>query len=355
LTHEYVGNLHVHTPYSDGVGSHDEVAAAAIEAGLDFVMTTDHNVWVGGMEGYRYQGNQRVLLFVGEEIHDQTRVPQKNHLLVYGADRELARLAPAPQRLLDAVSEAGGLSFLAHIVDPEAPLFHQDDLSWESWEVTGYTGIEIWNFMSEFKSLLKSWPAAIHFAYHPEEVGTGPFPEALRKWDALLASGQRVVAIGGADAHAFSFGLGPIRRVIFPYPFHFRSVNTHVLSDQPMTGGYDHDRQTVLLGLRRGRCFVGNDLPASTRGFRFSAQGKETAAEMGESISARHGVTLQIWLPRPADIRLIHNGKIVGQWQGQQTAVFTATGTGAYRAEAYLPFRGKARGWIFSNPIYVVP
>jgi hypothetical protein len=353
LTYEYVGNLHVHTPYSDGFGSHEEICTAAIEAELDFVVTTDHNVWVGGVEGYRYQGNKRVLLLVGEEIHDQTRVPQKNHLLVYGADRELARLAPNPQQLLDAVSEAGGLSFLAHIVDPEAPLFQQDDLSWESWEVTGYTGIEIWNFMSEFKSLLMSWPAAIHYAFHPENVATGPFPEALRRWDALLSAGSRVVAIGGADAHAFTFGLGPIQRIVFPYPFHFRSVNTHVLSDEGSTGETRRDRQILLQSLARGRCFVGNDLPACTRGFHFSAQGKETTAEMGESISVRHGVTLQIWLPRPAEIRLICNGEIVGRWDRQQTAVFTATGPGAYRAEAYLPYGGKPRGWIFSNPIYI--
>jgi len=49
---EYTGNLHVHTPYSDGEGSHEHVAQAALLAGLDFVIFTDHNVRVGGIEGY---------------------------------------------------------------------------------------------------------------------------------------------------------------------------------------------------------------------------------------------------------------------------------------------------------------
>jgi hypothetical protein len=54
VAYEYVGNLHTHTNYSDGNGSHEDIALAAIKAGLDFVIVTDHNVWVDGMDGYRY-------------------------------------------------------------------------------------------------------------------------------------------------------------------------------------------------------------------------------------------------------------------------------------------------------------
>jgi hypothetical protein len=38
--HEYVGNMHMHTPYSDGEGSHVEIARTAQQAGLDFVIVT---------------------------------------------------------------------------------------------------------------------------------------------------------------------------------------------------------------------------------------------------------------------------------------------------------------------------
>jgi hypothetical protein len=53
--YEYAGNLHMHTPFSDGMGTYDEIASAALRAGLDFVIVTDHNVWVEGPEGYYYQ------------------------------------------------------------------------------------------------------------------------------------------------------------------------------------------------------------------------------------------------------------------------------------------------------------
>jgi hypothetical protein len=353
LIHEYVGNLHVHTPYSDGTGTHEQVAQAAIQAGLDFVVVTDHNVWVGGLEGYRYSGEKRALLLVGEEIHDQGRDPQKNHLLVFHVDQELAPLACVPQRLLDSVNQAGGMSFFAHPVDPPAPVVRQPDLSWVDWDLEGYTGIELWNYMSEFKSLLRSRLAALYYGYNPKQVAVGPFPEMLQRWDDLLTAGKRVVAIGGADAHALDIRLGPLRRTVFPYEFLFRAVNTHVLTNEPLNGDVESDKRRLYHSLRRGRCFVGYDLPAPTRGFRFTAYGKDSQALMGEAISCRHGVTLQVWLPQKAEIRFVHNGRKVRELHGQQTAVHTTSEPGAYRVEAHLHAFGKLRGWIFSNPIYV--
>ena len=199
--HDISINLHMHTLYSDGYGTHKELAQAAIRAGLDAIIVTDHNIWVQGIEGYHKDGEDRVLVLIGEEVHDQARQTQKNHLLVFGADQEMAAYAPDPQNLIDRVKESDGLAFIAHPVDPEAPLFNEDDLSWVSWELQGFTGIELWNAMSEFKSLLTSYPNAIKYAFSFENVAHGPFPETLKLWDELLALGKPVVAVGGSDAH----------------------------------------------------------------------------------------------------------------------------------------------------------
>ena len=48
---EIVINLHMHTRYSDGSGTHKDIAQAAIQNGLDAVIVTDHNVLVEGVEG----------------------------------------------------------------------------------------------------------------------------------------------------------------------------------------------------------------------------------------------------------------------------------------------------------------
>jgi hypothetical protein len=292
-------------------------------------------------------------MLTGEEVHDQARDPQKNHLLVYEAHKELAPLAPEPQRLLDGVRQEGALSFLAHPYDPAAPLFHEADLSWVSEEVTGFTGIELWNFMSEFKARLTSLPSAVLHAFFPQRSAEGPFLEVLARWDRLLEAGEQIVAIGNSDAHAIPYRMGPIRRVIFPYRFLFGAVNTHILTDQPLSGEVDRDRRRLFYNLARGHCFVANNLPASARGFRFSAQSDRGEAMMGDSLDTRFGVTFQIRTPQLAVIRLIRHGILIKEWEARETVVHNASEPGAYRVEAHLPFQGKLRGWIYSNPIYV--
>ena len=351
--HELVINLHMHTPYSDGHGTHKDISQAALKAGVDAVIVTDHNVWVNGPAGYYGDGNQRVLLLIGEEIHDQTRSPQKNHLLVVGAGRELAPHASDPQRLLDSVRQAGGLAFIAHPVDPPAPAFGEPDISWVDWDIQDFTGIELWNGMSEFKSLLKSRLHALLYAYNPARIAHGPFPETLEKWDQLLSNGRRVVAIGGSDAHAFPASYGPLRRTLFPYEFHFRTINTHLFSPEPLSGDEFNDRRMILDALHQGHAFVGYDLPASTRGFRFTANGQEGTVWMGDEIPVGRGITIQIRLPQRAECRLVKDGKTLKTWRKRETCTYITTNPGVYRVEVYVHFLGRRRGWIFSNPIYV--
>jgi PHP domain len=351
-------NLHMHTFYSDGHATHADIAQAALRAGIDVVIVTDHNVYVEGPEGYYSDGNRRVLMLVGEEIHDQRRLPQKSHLLVFGAGRELATLAWSLNQLLAGVRQAGGLSFIAHPLDPEAPAVGEEDISWVDWQEQDFTGIELWNGLSEFKSLLKSKLHAIYYAYNPSRIAHGPFPQVLQRWDELLASGRRVVAIGGSDAHALPARLGPLQRVIFPYEFHFKAINTHLLIEKPLSGDLEIDRGLIYDAFRRGRAFIGYDLPALTRGFHFQASGFEQIAQMGETISASRGVTFQIRLPlptvaAPVECRLVRHGQAIQTWSGQEHCAFTTSQPGAYRVEVYLDYQGRRRGWIFSNPIHV--
>lgn len=351
--HEISLNLHMHTTYSDGTGSHAEIAQAAIKAGIDAVIITDHNVWVQGMEGYYGEKEQKALLLVGEEIHNQALIPQKNHMLVFGVNMELAQFANDTQLLLDRVKNEGGLAFLAHIYDPASSTVGEPDISWENWQVHGYTGIELWNAMSEFKSLLTSFPKTLFYAYNPDQVAHGPSKQALTKWDELTANGKQVVAVGGSDAHALRVQAGPLRRTLFPYEFHFKCVNTHLLLKTALSGELEKDKSLIYDALRNGRAFIGYDLPAPTRGFRFTAQGDEQNASMGEVIELLGGITLQIRLPEAAECHLIRDGQHIQTWEGQTTCTYITKQTGVYRVEVYRTFQGKKRGWIFSNPIYI--
>jgi hypothetical protein len=351
--HEIILNLHMHTRYSDGAGTHADIAAAAMRAGLDAVIVTDHNVYVNGPAGYKKDGDRRVLLMVGEEIHDQARSPQKNHLLVLGAQRELATHAYEPQLLLDAVTRAGGLAFIAHPVDPAAPSVHEGDISWVDWNVSGFTGLELWNGFSEFKPRIKSLLHAVYYAYFPHRIAHGPLPETLRRWDELLSAGKKVVAIGGSDAHANRMHLGPLHRTIFPYQFHFSAINTHVLLPRPLGTDAADDTSLIMEALRLGHCFIGYDLPASTRGFGFLACGLESNAQMGDGLNSKGGVTFQIRLPMRTECVLLKDGKPVRTWRKHELCTYISTEPGIYRVEVYIHYLGMRRGWIFSNPVYV--
>jgi len=347
--YEYAGNPHIHTPYSDGEALHAGVAQAAAGAGLDFVIATDHNVWVDGVEGYYGQ----VLLLVGEEIHDVRRRPPANHLLVYNAEAELAPLASHPQNLIGEVSRRGGFSYLAHPYEYGSPL--SPDLTpipWADWDVSGYTGLEIWNTMSEFKALLRNKLAAIYYAYFPGRGIRGPFRATLRRWDQLLSQGKHVAALGGADAHGTTYSLGPLRRVVLPYEYLFRCVNTHVLTGHPFNGIPEHDKTLVYDALRSGHTWVGYDLPASTAGFRFHARSGANYALMGDELVRTGAAIFEVQTPHSGDICLLCNGRVVARARGRYLKHTTAE-RGVYRVEVRRSYRMGRRGWIFSSPIYV--
>lgn len=351
---EVVGNLHLHTVYSDGALPHAVVAAAAARAGLDFLVVTDHNVRVQGLEGlYRTPDGRQVLLLSGEEVHDMLREPQRNHLLVYGAGKEMAPAAQGqpPQHLLDAVAGAGGLSFLAHPVEVAAPWAGEGEYGWDDLDVTGFTGIELWNTMSSVKMMLPDPVRGVFALFFPDVVMVGPPPQTLRLWDDLLRQGQHVVAIGNADAHGAVYRFGPLRKVIYPYAFLFRCVNTHVLLDAPLSGDPVADGPAIYRALAQGHAFVGYGLPGNPRGFRFEARlGNAVTAIMGDSTPLAGGQTLRIAAPAPARLKLLRGGVSVAEAYGQEL-IYQPTQPGIYRAEAWKRYRGRERGWIFSNPI----
>jgi hypothetical protein len=355
---EIVGNFHLHTTCSDGSGTHLQVAEAAARAGLDVLVFTDHNVWVDGQEGWytHPETGREVLLLMGEEVHDPALRPKANHYLCLGADRDVSEYGPRPQALVDAVKQHGGVGFIAHPVDPAAMLFDEPALPWMDWEVTGFAGIELWNYMSELKTYLTSWPAALFAVFFPGMCIAGPFPETLSLWDRLLSNGQKVAAVGCADAHAHVYHLGPLTRAVFPYEYLFRAVNTHMLLAGPLARDVATAKAQVLEALRAGHAFVGYDLAGEGRGFRFTATGgatgKQETVSMGDEIALDAQPALRVSSPLPAELRLLRDGREVARARGRELT-YPAGQPGVYRVEVTRRYRLKQRGWIFSNPIYV--
>lgn len=365
--HEYFGNIHMHTTHSDGSGSFDELIDGAVRGGLDFVFVTDHNVLVREEEeGYR----RGILTLVGQEVNDTERKETGNHLLCLGVETDVSNQAKDPQRLIDVVRQQGALAFLAHPIEESTKLFPQL-YPWHNWEVTGYHGIELWNYLSSFRGFTTSYAKAIQVAFFPRRFLVGPLPAMLAKWDKLTQE-RPVVALGGTDVHAVVYRKGPISRRFMTYEECARALNTHVLTrvpflGQPEVGDTDfrhqnvrHDRDLVLDGLRQGHCWVGYDLAGSTKGFRFWAEaeagagGHKSVAIMGDTVMlpAGRNLRLHVRAPDQAEIRLLRNGRIIAQGYADSIS-YDVRDPGVYRVEVWKHRWGKLRGWIFSNPIYV--
>lgn len=344
---EAVGNIHIHTRASDGSGTHEEIAGAAERAGLDFIITTDHNILLPDKEG-RYG---RVLLLVGEEINDP-QPPQANHLLCFRISEEVRHLAGNTQALIDEVRRQGGFCFPAHPLERPSPLIGEPAFNWNHWDAEGYAGICLWNYMSEFKSYLTNMSRALLSVFFPDAVIRGPFPEALQQYDKLLAQGRRLRIIGGSDAHANRYSLGPIPLVVFPYERLFHTVNTHVLLRRPLSGDIHTDRAAIYEAIEAGRSFIGYHRLGDPRGFRFFASQGNRWATYGENMPTAGEVIMEAHSPLPARLRLIRHGRVVMQTFGKHLRFRTAQ-PGAYRLEAWRWGWGRWRGWVFTNPIFL--
>lgn len=346
---EYVGNVHVHTTYSDGTSSVEEVAAFAAKAGLDFVLFSDHNTLAplrDGKEGWY----GRVLALIGMEVGEE-----HNHYLAWRVRGEVPDDPERPQSVIDAVRAQGGIGFIAHPFEKGCRYGYSGRaFTWDDWNVTGFTGICIWNFTSQWKGPVTNPLNALFFYFYRRGAVRSPDSETLGMWDSLLARGK-VVAIGGTDAHAFRFGFGPLKARIFPYEYLFRTIRTHIITEDELTGGLAHDRAAVYSAIERGRCFISYGLHGDARGFEFTANTNSRTAYMGDEITIAGSVKFLVRLPRRAYVRVLRDG---APWrEGHGTLhIYSANRPGVYRAEVYRQgVTGQLKAWIFSNPIYVRP
>jgi hypothetical protein len=311
--------IHLHSLHSDGTGTVEEIARAASRAGVDVVLLTDHDVMAAEPGWY---GD--VLVLVGEEVSPRGR----DHYLAFGLDEPIDHSGMDAAGIVRAVRDAGGFGFAAHPFSKGSQRFGQKPIAWTDLDCVD--GIEVWSFVTDVAERVDSIPQAIRFLIRPERHVSGPPDENLREWDRLNRS-RRVVAVGGVDAHQFGrriAGRWVVR--LMGYARTLRQLRTHVLADELLTGDVDHDRAQVYDALREGRSYIAVDHLAPPAGFGF----REEAG------------TVCVRVPRPAELRLLHDGREVARTTGVGLD-HARDGEGSYRVEARLG----GRVWILSNPL----
>jgi hypothetical protein len=320
LLHDLACVVHLHSTHSDGTGTVPQIIAAGQRAGVDAVLLTDHNTRAGA-EHEGWHGS--VLLLVGEEVTPG----MSDHTLVFD-----------------------GLSFAAHPFSMGSQRFRRfgDGMPHTGLSAPGLTGIELWSFVTDTAERVRSVREGLLFAAAPLRVLDHPPSVNLLEWDRMCLS-RRVVALGGLDAHQIGVrvrGRVPLR--LMGYARSFRQLRTHVLCSEPVSGSLEHDRSLVYEALGSGRCYIAVDALAPARGFSFWAS---DGAVMGAEATFA-GQTLFARAPRPAELRLVKEGSVVASAEGPALS-WDAEAAGVYRVEARLPYRGRPRTWILSNPIYL--
>lgn len=336
--HEYVGAIHIHSNYSDGLRPIPEIADIADRLGLDYLMFADHNTLEplkAGME--RWFGS--VLSIIGYETNDENN---RNHYLVYGL-KEIVLPHTDPHDYVREVKERGGIGFIAHPDEKRSAIPAYPPYPWTAWDVDGYDGIEIWNHASEWLEKLTHTNKYFH-VLHPLKYLKGPEPETLSRWD-MLNKTRVVPGIGGIDAHAYPYRIGPLTIYIFRYKVLFKGIRTHILLEKELSKEVTAAKEAVLGALKSARCFISTYRWGDARGFRFSASTGTTTGQMGDVLSAR-SADFSVSVPETGAITLLRDGSPVAKAKGK-SLTYEADSPGAYRVEV----RRNNRSWIYSNHI----
>lgn len=345
------GVIHVHTTASDGGIDLPDLVRTAEAVELDFIVLGDHNIVdprhttiespITVVPGVEYTPGYTV-----EYDNDGSPVrfsSNPNHLLAIGLSDPGNIDHANPQANINTVTAHGGLSFLAHPADYWLP--------WNDWGVEGFTGLEIWTYLSDWAEAALNAPSGL-FAYrNPDSVLNGPKAQVLYRWDRE-GSKRRVVGIGATDSHGKNQIVHGKPMHVFPYEHELQGLRTHILLPGPLAGNRAKAIQQIISAISGGRCYVALDSLANATGFQFWLDAGHRRYDMGDEVNlaaAESDWTLHVRLPKAATTSVEVNGEIHYQALGRYVALQLKPQPGVYRVEATI----NGHIWILSNPIYL--
>jgi len=301
------GDLHSHTVHSDGSYTLGEAVSIMESLGCDFLATTDHNTV---SQNFVHPKESGLVLIPGIEL-----TTNRGHANFLGAvdpirDFRVHRVDDIHAHFA-AAKEKGAVVVLNHPLCGDCP--------WEWGFAVDHDWVEVWN---------------------------GPWTDrnerALDWWQAELAAGRRLVAVGGSDVHR-------------PHP--------HVKHAMPTTWVYAASRTVagILEGIGRGHAFLSESPDGPTIKLRIGAAMIGDTIEYSDDVACadaclqaerlQPGDAIRIVTERGAERELVADGESVAcEWQAALGRLF-------YRIEIrrFCPERGEAVMAALSNPIYMRP
>jgi hypothetical protein len=339
---EIKGAIHIHTTYSDGSSDIEDVIKTAQNCELDFIIITDHDTLKAREEGFEGYHND-LLVIVGYELTP----PEDHHYLVLGLDRVIEN--KEPETFVDEVKENGGVGIITHpdhtgIIDYGLP-----QISWKKWSLDKYSGISVWDLMTDIQSKITSPFSLIWSVFNPVSVLRGPKEKTLSRWDRLNKN-RSITGICELDNHGLIIGKKPLSFEIFPNNFAFKTLRNHLNVSGGLSGKGIEDIDKVISTIEKGNLFMGFDYFHDTTGFKFFCKKGEEIIKMGDRKRLTDEIDAFILLPENGIIRLLKDGKPISV-QFSNYLREKIYKKGVYRVEVFKGTIWGLKPWIYSNPI----
>ncbi len=354
------GVYHVHSSFShDGGGTVEEIREAARQAGLGFVVLTDHN----DLRALPKATADWPALLVGEEVSTNG-----GHVIALGVTEEVRAKGPEQgmtvEAAIDEAERQGGLAVVAHPTHPKAP--------WDRSARDRVRAIEVYNADEDWRDdgILDLLGSLLTYPIAPVRSLALLLDRPTRTialWDSLLAT-RDVLGLGACDAHG-RLDLPWGGRLRFPgYWEGFCLVANDIwpywqgaVADS-LSAPVQDPSATVMDALEGGRVNIVFRALGTGTGFLFQFRGGGRAVWAGGRVrlSAPWRGNLLVLAPggKKSIVRILKDGRLWRQGPGPVLDEMV-TEPGVYRCEVYqvrrLPpfYRKKQFPWILSNAIRI--
>jgi hypothetical protein len=338
---EYCGVVHIHTKYSDGAGTPEEVREAAQQAALDFIAISDHD----SMGSFGLLNNsQKPVVISGIEISTDA-----GHLLSLGVNDKIDKVPVHAQDAIDLVKVMNGLPVIAHPV--------REKTRWTNWNVTGYSGIEVLNQNSILSQLTHTQILFLLPEFLMNQKGSltaiTDFPaENISLWNGLNTY-QRIIGYYSADTH------GPAILGVPAYKNVFSTAKIHLVTHEKKNNNITPERIKELLS--KGSFYMAIDGIARSNYIDFritrNSEGIRYLGEVLDTIESNDKLQFDGAIPKGAQVNLIRNGKKFMSFNNPHFDI-PLKNAGFYRIEIVIPKEfnpyGKDKIWLITNHIYVL-
>jgi len=334
----YKGAIHIHSLFSDGTGDIKTITNAAKEAGLKWIIITDHNnmdIEEGIING--------ICVIKGEEISPKN----ENHYLALGINKTI--LSDNAEEYVKEVREQGGFGFIAH---PEEGFDRKNKFVPINWTAddSEADGIEIWNWFSQWADNYNDSNifTIIHSYFQAHKKIKTPYPQTLARWDRLNNNTRKIIpAIAGIDAHALKTSKYLIPVTVFPYKKMFKTLVNIIYTQDILKGDFENQKNIILTSLKNGNNIILNRYVSDKIPY-VEISNKFSTAFSGDSIELDDNTYLNVKLKQKAKIKILSNGMEICTLKAQECSIKILK-SGKYRVELIV----KETGWIYTNPIEV--